>query len=104
MCFYKGYSGQNKGFKGNFSKNKERSIVHPCNSIGGKCPLMSFIMGGQMSVHRDIMPAQVICKFHKDPIKMKGLCPEQCLLWPFSTTKANNSKVTGLIWLAFELV
>ena len=35
----------------------------------------------------DFTSAQITCKFHKDPIKMKGLCPEQCHLWPVSTIK-----------------
>ena len=30
---------------------------------------------------------------------MKGLCADQC-----QQSRANNSKVTGLIWLEFELI
>ena len=39
------------------------------------------------------MPAHVICKFHKDLIKIKRLCLEYGL---FQKSKTNNSKVTGL--------
>ena len=49
-CFYKGYFGQNKDFKGNFSKNKEGANVQPCNSFREQMSLMPFFMGGQMSV------------------------------------------------------
>ena len=45
-----------KCFKENFSKNKDGANVHPCNSFGGKCPLMHFSCegkcpGGLLSVH-----------------------------------------------------
>ena len=52
----------------------------------------------------DFIPAQVICKFHEDPIKMKGLCPEQCHLGLFQQSWSNNSKVLGLNRSEFELV
>ena len=48
------------------------------------------------------MPAQVICKFHKDQIKMKGLNKIICGL--FQQSRANNSKVTDLIRPEFKLV
>ena len=64
------------------------------------------------------MSAQIICKFHKDPIKMKGLCPEKCYLWHFgnhqgqitpkwlvwSGQNSNSSEIICLSWLPASLI
>ena len=51
------------------------------------------------------MPAQVICKFHKDPIKKrKDYALNNVIYGIFQQSRANNYKVTGLIRPEFELV
>ena len=46
------------------------------------------------------MPALVTCKFEDDPIKQALSCPQHF----FRRSRAGNSKVSGRIWLEFELI
>ena len=52
------------------------------------------------------MSVQVICSFHKDPIKTKQAYSIQGqICWVFFWHyRASNSRANGLIWLEFVLV
>ena len=51
------------------------------------------------------MPAQVICKSHKNLIKTKkGYAPDNVKYGVFRHSRANDSKVNSPIWPEFQLM
>ena len=83
-CFYKGFFGQNKGFKGNFSKNKVEANVHPCNSFGGQKSSHA-IFHGRANVRR---------AFVRTPTALNGFDFEGKNLWRL----AERLDMSGLSW------